>query len=325
VPWRGGGLASRRVFVSLALVLTFMNAAAASPAAAQGIGTAPDCTGRGACLPTGLLPYTLTSYGKGCTFVATVNWGDGTQNVFRYSSPKTVTTQHQFTTPGIYTVTLNGTASGHDCTYTGNSEVYEVPASFSSEGSGEPAAEAPTDEMATAVVKSAGVSIQYPKRWLVTDLPTNPTGYRQYLREYPALADFIGIDPDASVSELKKVFARFRQKVRFFAIDVSGDRDNVIVNVEHGEWWTGLEEFRAGAKLAAKTTGAKLLFATETRVGKHQAFKSLEQDKPEDGANIFGYMEIREDDRTSFSISLTVDGESRDIAEAILDSVSPAA
>jgi PKD repeat protein len=130
-----------------AMTATILTLLPADGASSQ---TAADCTGAGACLPDGLLNYSLTSYGTGCTFSATVDWGDGTSESFSYASPNSVNAQHQYTQPGIYTVSLTGTASGENCTYTPSVETYEVPRAGS-------AATTPTSVLTGRVVEEVEV------------------------------------------------------------------------------------------------------------------------------------------------------------------------
>ena len=104
---------------------------ALAAAASSPIGDASDCTGAGFCLPGGVLVDTETVTGTGCSFSGTIDWGDGTsQSLGTWTATMQVT--HQYTSPGLYTVTtsVQGTPlqDGTTCTVSDAPYVVEVPA-----------------------------------------------------------------------------------------------------------------------------------------------------------------------------------------------------
>jgi len=183
---------------------------------------------------------------------------------------------------------------------------------------------AETETLRPITVREAAVSIGVPDGWQRVELPLTPTAVRRYAKQEPKLARLIGLDPKATDAQLQKFIQAMRQKNLLFAADVNGDGDNVVMGRERGPWWTDLADWSATGTQSARSTGASVLSDTETRIGDRQAFMHLEQEPATKGGTIFGYMEIRAGKKKSFSVSLTVDGRSRALAEAILNSVATA-
>jgi hypothetical protein len=182
---------------------------------------------------------------------------------------------------------------------------------------------AESDTLKPTTVPAAAISIGVPEPWLVVDLPSSIPAMRAYLKKYPEMARILGLDANASDKDLKRFAAKMRAKTNLFAANPDNG-DNVIVGIEHGPWWDNFDDWKSIGKQSADATHATVLSDDETRIGSRQAFMHLEQDPPQGGGVIFGYMEIKAGKNRSISISITVDGANRATAESILRSVVPA-
>jgi hypothetical protein len=96
------------------------------------IGSTVDCTGAGDyCFPDGQSGVQFTITGSGCTYDATIDWGDGSTPavVTNYQNGQVV--NHQYTKTGVYTVSTVSTVASADegvtCTGNSNSWTGEVP------------------------------------------------------------------------------------------------------------------------------------------------------------------------------------------------------
>ena len=163
-----------------------------------------------------------------------------------------------------------------------------------------------------ATVAAAGISLRYPATWLVVDPPKDPSALKRYFKRFPQLAQLLGFDPSDSARAMSRLWHQRLKVIKFLAVDVNGDGDNVLVSVEPGAWYSGLEEWQAAGKASAEATHGEVLASDETHVGSRQAFTHLEQyDDPPGHPVIYGYMEVRKDPRAIIEIAITVDGDQR--------------
>jgi hypothetical protein len=169
--------------------------------------------------------------------------------------------------------------------------------------------------------------LDYPSAWVNLTAQgsvfDDPRTLKRFLESEPVVAKLLGIDLNASAQKIAKQYhRRIPSATAFQATDANGDGDNVGVTIyDNQEWWTDLDEYRAGAKFSTSTTDGKILSVSETRVGDLQAFMHLERYKLGRTPVIFGHMEIEGDNGRVVAIDITVDAEQRQLAEAILASV----
>lgn len=95
-------------------------------------GTEEDCTNPSAtCIPDGNYTITFFKTGTACTANATITWGDGSTPTQVQDFQDGQQVSHQYTDPGVYTISLTGSASSSDpevtCTFVPSSFTAEVP------------------------------------------------------------------------------------------------------------------------------------------------------------------------------------------------------
>jgi len=166
-------------------------------------------------------------------------------------------------------------------------------------------------------------AIEVPEGWDGVQLPKKLTirSTTQMFKQHPAFAEAVGVDP-TSKADVKAMVKALRGNVRLAAADVTGDGDNVVVRTQRQDWWNDLDEFRQAMELVASTTNAEVLFDRKSKVGSDEAYMHLEQDPPQRGGHIFAELDIRTGPNSLVAVSVSIDGDSRALAESILKSVT---
>jgi len=188
----------------------------------------------------------------------------------------------------------------------------------------------PTDgDLSRVSAPSAGISIPIPAGWQNVSPPPGlatetVSAIRAFFSQNQAEWSSLGLDVDKlSDAQLRRFVKESLKDIVLWSADTLGDGDNVDVKVQSGSPFPSLDEWRKYALASAKSSNGTLVSTAKARIGGQQAYTSLERDPhPGGGSVYYGYMEIARGKHSVVSISLTVDGESRALAEAMLGGVT---
>jgi len=188
----------------------------------------------------------------------------------------------------------------------------------------------PTDGDLTRVsAPSAGISLPIPAGWHDISPPPGfatetASAMRAFFSQNEAEWSSLGVDLDKlSDTQLSAFVKESLKDIVLWSADTLGDGDNVDVKVQSGTPFRSLDEWRKYAVASAKSSKGTLVSTAKARIGSQQAYTSLERDPYPGGESVYyGYLEIARGKHSVVSISLTVDGESRALAEAMLGGVT---
>ena len=175
----------------------------------------------------------------------------------------------------------------------------------------------------THAIPGTEFSIELPSHWENPgELPRAARAFKAFLKQHPKMADLMGLDRNAPISEVRELTKTLlRDKVLIAAdtdLDGTGDGDNVHVSVYRNQpQITSFDEWKMVQELSAKATNSELVSDAEHTVGPHRGFTHIERYP---NGNVYAAMGVNIG-RRILSVTMELDPGSEELAAAILGSV----